>query len=261
MAASVISICNRSLLAIGSQSQISALNEGSTQADACSVLFAPAFEALARTAYWNALRQQASLSLYAAAQGTPENQDGTTLPLPPSPWLYQYLLPSDCLMARFLVFTLPDSSQTGQSPLTTASISAAPYIMREGQIPFKVAYTTDGNSNPLITILTNLTQAQLVYTVNQPNPQTWDSDFQAAMVASLAAYLVPALSLNLPLANMQMNIADKIIANARVRDANEGSTTQDHIPDWVRARSGGNGAGWGSGLLYNIPYGDMAWGS
>jgi len=102
-----ISICNRALLAIGSQSQISSLNEGSTQANACATLYTPTFEALARAAYWNCLRYQESLSLLAAASGTPENPDGTTLPLPPTPWLYSYQLPTTSLQARFIIPAIP----------------------------------------------------------------------------------------------------------------------------------------------------------
>lgn len=254
----VVSICNRSLLSIGSQSQISSLNEGSTQADACNTLFTPTFEALARSAYWNCLRQQTILSLLEAAPGTPENPSGTTIPTPPTPWLYSYQLPADSLQARFIVPSLPVAAGSNGVPISTSFIGA-PTILPTQVIPFRVAYGTDINNNPIQVILTNQTQAQLVYTVNQPNPQIWDSQFQAAMVASLAAYLVPALSLNLPLAQLQAQVAEKIIAQARVRDGDEGTTTQDHIPDWIRARNAG-------GTLWNgyggAGYGwcDMSWG-
>ena len=105
---------------------------------------------------------------------------------------------------------------------------------------------------------TSQAQAQLVYTVNQPNPQLWDSEFQAAVVATLAAQLVPALALNMNLMKMQIAIADKIITEARVRDANEGSNTQDHIPYWIRARNSGNGY-YNNGFNAN-GYTDIVWG-
>lgn len=251
-----ISICNRALLAIGSQAQVSSLTEGSTQANACSTLFTPTFESLARAAYWNCLRAQTTLSLLAAAAGTPENVSGTTLPLPPDPWLYMYQLPSNSLQARFIVPTITNQNSTGVPIFSVASsIVGSPYSL--GQIPFRVAYSTDINNNPIQVILTNQTQAQLVYTVNQPNPQIWDSLFQAAMVASLAAFLVSALSLNLSLMKIQAGIAENMIMQARIRDGDEGTTSQDHIPDWIQARNSGSIIGnnaWGGGCT------DMCWG-
>ncbi len=253
---STVSICNRALLAIGSQSQISNLNEGSTQADACSTLFTPTFESLARAAYWNCLRQQGVLSLLAAAAGTPENVSGATLPLPPVPWLYSYQLPSNSLQARFLVPSLP-SPATGSVPISPAMMGGVTYLPTQ-QIPFRVAYSVDSNNNPLQVVLTNLSQAQLVYTVNQPNPQIWDSSFQAAMVASLAAFLVPALAMDSSLANRQVALAERLILQARIRDGDEGTTSQDHIPDWIQARNAGSIIG--NGGYYNGGIYDMCWG-
>ncbi len=254
---STLSIINRSLLSIGSQSQVSSLNEGSAQANAAATLFVPCFESLARSAPWNCLRKQATLTLLAAAQGTPENPDGTTLPLPPTPWLYSYAQPSDCLQVRFLVPSLP--APTGGVPLFSVNTGAPTWLPNGGQIPYAVAYSVDNNNNPINVILTNQSQAIAVYTVNQPNPQIWDSLFQAAMVASLAAYFVPALSLHMPLMQIQIKLAESMIQQARVRDGNEGVTSMDHVPDWMRARRGASGYrinGYGN-AGYSWP--DMCW--
>ena len=232
----IISICNRALFAAGSRSQISSLNEGSTQANVLALLYQPTFEQLARAAYWNCLRAQATLSLIAAAAGTPENPQGTTLPIPPSPWLYSYLLPSDSLQARYLLPTFPSQATGG---LGGAFVSAATAVPGRGQIPFHVAYGTDASGNPLQIILTNQPQAQLVYTVNQPNPSIWDASFAEAMVSSLAAFVILPLNLNLPLMQGAISRADSLIAQARMRDGDEGYTSQDHLPDWIVARNGG----------------------
>lgn len=257
--ASQIDICNRALLGIGARAQVSTItpSDGSTGADACAILFTPTFEALARAAQWNCLRKQATLTLLAAASGTPENPDGTTMPLPPTPWLYTYAYPSDCLKMRSIVPSLP-SSPPGNVPETTYNNSAGTNLNFGGQILYQVAYGTDVTNNPIETILTNQTQAQAIYTVNQSNPVIWDSQFQAAMVASLAAYLVPALSLNLTLMNASIKTAMGVIMDARVSDGNEGVTVMDHVPDWIRAR--GYNAGWIPGYgnsLYG--YDDMVW--
>lgn len=247
---SVVSLVNRSLLSIGARAQVSSISpsDGSTAADAASVLFTPTYEALARSAYWNCLQKEATLSLLAAAQGTPENPTGTP-PLPPQPWLYQYALPPDCLKARAIIPTFP-AQGTGGPPLTTVNNSAGVWIRGQGQIPFQVAYATDSQNNPITVILTNQDQAQLTYTVNQPNPVIWDSQFQSAFVASLAAYLVPALSLHLPLMSAQISIAERIIAEARAADANEGTNSQDREADWIAARNGGGFSSWGWGSAY-----------
>ncbi len=253
----VLSICNRALLSVGSQSQISSLNEGSSQANAASVLYDPTFTSLARSPPWNCLRKQATLTLLAAAQGTPENPQGSTLPLPPTPWLYQYAQSPDCLQMRFIVPSLP-SSNSGV-PLFSNNTSAATWLPTDGQIPYAVAYATDSNNNPINVILTNQSQAIAVYTVNQPNPQIWDSLFQAAMVASLAAMFVPALSLHLPLMQAQIKLAESMIQQARTRDGNEGTTSMDHTPDWIRARQGASGKYWNSGYGNNFNWPAMNW--
>ncbi len=233
------SLCNRALLSVGARSQISSINEDSPAANACATLAASTFQQLARAAPWNCLRKQATLSLLAAASGTPENPDGTTTPLPPDPWLYQYANPPDCLDVRYLVPSLPATTPGGSIPLTTASVTASPRGYGASQIDFAVAYATDSSNSPISVILTDQEQAQVVYTVNQPNPVIWDSLFEQAFVASLGVYLVPALSLQMDLMKVQIAVAREAIAQARIRDGDEGNVVQDHLPDWLRARNTG----------------------
>lgn len=254
-----VGACNQALLQIGARATIASLDEGSVEANACSILYTPTFEMLGRSAPWNCLRKQITMTLVAAAQGTPENPDGTTLPLPPTPWLYAYAEPSDCLQVRFIVPSFPN--QVGGTPLTTASFTAGACFPGDGAIPFVVAYSTDASNNPTQVILCNQTQAQVVYTVAQPNPVIWDSMFRQGFVSSLSAFLVPALSLNLALMQASIKVADSIIMQARIRDGDEGITVVDHIPDWMRARNSGgavNGYGGYAPWLY-ANYQGMSW--
>lgn len=257
--ANKISVINQALLQIGVQSQVSSLTEVSAAANAAGTLFTPKFEALARSAPWNCLRAQISLSLIAAATGTPENPDGTTLPLPPVPWLYQYSLPSNCLQIRFLVPSL--SAPNSGVPIFSANTGAPVWLPNQGQIPYVVATSLDSGNNPINVVLTNQSQAIAVYTANIPNPQIWDSLFEQAMVATLAAWFVPALSLHLPLMQASVTIAEKLIEQARARDGNEGTTSMDHIPDFIRARQGATGRFWAYGGPggYNNSYSNMIW--
>lgn len=256
---SVVDICNRALLGIGARAQVSSISpsDGSTEADACAVLYTPTFEALGRAAHWNCLRKQAPLSLLAAAQGTPQNPSGTG-PVPPTPWLYSYALPADCLQMRFIVPSLP--SGVGGVPQTSINNAAATLLPGRGAIPFAVAYDTDADGNPIKIVLTNQSQAQAVYTVDQPNPQAWDSLFQEAMVSALGAFLVPALSLHISLLQLQVGRSEQLIARARAADGNEGPVSQDHEPDWIRARGGGWGREsiWGQAWT-QAGYVDLCW--
>lgn len=257
-----LSIANRALLSIGARTQISSLSPSDTSAEANAVttLWTPTFEALARTAHWNCLRRQVALSLIAAAQGTPENPDGTSYPIPPTPWLYMYSYPSDCLDVRYIVPSLPVNA-TGTVPETTINNSAGTWLPTGGQIPYSVSTALDP-TNPtasILVILTNQEQAQTVYTVNQPDPASWDSLFQQAMVASLGAFLVPALSLTSNLMQLCIKTAEAAIAAARVADGNEGVTSMDHLPDWIRARAGAAGFGWGWNFGGYLGYYNMVW--
>ena len=253
------SLAQRALLQLGGKASVSSIfpSDGSKAADACNVLYSPTFTQFARAAWWNCLSRQITLSLIGAAAGTPEGGTTGFGIIPPQPWSYLYQTPSDSLKARAIVPTYP--AQSNGIPLTSANNSAPMWLPSYGQIPFKVMYNTDATGNPIETIVTNQSQAQLIYTTNQQNPVIWDSQFEAGYVASLAAFLVPALSMQIQLMQLQINIAEKVIADARASDANEGSNTQDHVPDWIRARAGGSGGWYDSG---NCGYGgweNIAW--
>lgn len=238
-----LSIANQALLSISARVQISSLNpsDGSAEANAVSVLWEPTYTSLARAAYWNCFTAQVTLSLVAAASGTAENPTGTDYITPPTPWTYAYALPSDSLAIRYII---PSASSSGSSiPQTSINNSAGLWMPNGNQIPFVVATMLDQNNQRIQVILTNQSQAETVYTANLNNPTYWDTMFQSAMVASLAAYLVPALSLSIPLMQICIKQADDIITQARVRDGNEGVTVMDHVPDWFIARSGGSGVG------------------
>lgn len=253
------SLCNRALAAIGGKAFINSAfpSDGSAAGNACNLLYTPTYEQLARCAWWSSFQTQILLTLLLAGANTPENPTATP-PFPPSPWLYQYAYPGDCLKARAIIPTVP-AQGTGGTPTYSVNNNAPIWFMGRGQIPFKVATVRDANGNPIKVILTNQEQAQLNYTMNNPNPAVWDSQFQAAFVSALATFLSPALTMNMPLMQMNISIAERVIAEARASDGNEGGpNSQDNTPDWIRARSGGSG-GWYAGVWQGIGYDNMAW--
>lgn len=258
--ATQIDIANRALLSVGARGQVSSIvpSDGSVEADALTILWQPTFEALGRTAPWNCLTKTITLTLLQAASGTPENPDGTTLPTPPAPWLYAYAYPSDCLLFRFVAPTMPFADQSSP-PATTVNNAAGWWVPAQGQIPFAVTTLGDDNRSPILVVLTNQSQAQAVYNTSINNPQIWDSLFQAAMVASLGAFLVPALNLNLALMDRSVKMAEEAIKRARAMDGNEGVTSMDHVPDWIMARAGGSNYGLGYSWSNWGGYGTMIW--
>lgn len=253
----LVGLSNQSLLSIGARATISNLTEGSDESNACSTLIPLVYQDLGRRAWWNCLRRETTLTLLKAAPGTPENPMGSLVPYPATPWLYSYALPSDSLKIRCVIPNIYANLVPSSGGISTGIINAPLWLPTDGEIPFAVAYDVDASNNPIQVILTNLSQANCIYTVNQPNPVIWDVGFQTAFVAMLASYLVPALSLNIELAQMKMKEAMAIVVEARVEDGNEGYSSQDHIPDWLIARGyfagrypRRNGCGFGDGGWY-----------
>ncbi len=236
---SVLTIWNRSLGSIGARAMVQSQNEGTAESIACNTFYQSTLESLSRAANWGCLKKQASLTLLLSAPGTPNNPAGTLTPWPPNPWLYTYMVPSDSLYVRKMVPPPQLLSTTGGVPIYPQGVYFDWGRGTDCIIPYEIAYGSDSAGNALEVINTNLGAAQAIYTVNQPNPQFWDSTFQSAMVASLAAYLVPALSLDKGLMQAQIGIAKDLISQARARDGNESPTTQAREAPWIAARTGG----------------------
>lgn len=256
---SVLTIWNRALGSVSARANVQSENENSTESNACNTYYQATFESLARSARWNCLRKQASLTLVAAAPGTPENVQGTLTPYPPTPWFYTYLVPSDSLFIRQLIPPPSMLQNNGGTPIFPVNnyLPYAPYARRH--IPYEVAYGVDKNGNAALVINTNLSQAQCIYTVNQPNPTFWDSLFQQAMVASLAVYLSASVSGDKALTQIQLQLAERLIAQARAMDGNEGTVDQSREASWISARRGQSGP-WGLGFNGpNLNYESMAW--
>ncbi len=253
---SIITICNRSLGAAASRAMIQSLNEGSAEAIACNLYFQSTYESLARAAQWGCLKKQDNLTLLLSAPGTQNNPQGLITPYPPNPWLYTYLIPPDSLYIQRLV-PPPKLPPPGTTPVFPQGTFTQWGRFSRAPIPYEIGYRNDTNGNPCQVINTSLAAAEAIYIVNQPNPQFWDSSFQAAMVASLAAYLVTTLSLDKGLMQANIGIAKDLIAQAKMRDGNESPVSQAREAPWIAAR-GGSGPYFTG---YNTPIGnyEMTW--
>lgn len=197
-------------------------------------------KALLRAAHWDFSRYTNYLVLQKAAPGTPENTTSTsstwveaTMPAPP--WLYQYAYPSDGLQVWMIVPQLP--SGNGQGVVGTP----APYLQgmlyaRNMAVPFKAARGTNTASEACRIILTNQPDAIAVYSQDVEDPDLWDDSFTAAMTNALAARLALPVANNKQLWKVLAEQAMSTIHEARARDGNEGTTVDNHTPEWLAAR-------------------------
>ena len=239
---SPVDVANMSLDQIGARFSITSLSPPLPAPNATVVArhYGPKIDALHRAAHWNCTRAQTTLTVIRAALGTPENPNGTTLPIPPVPWLYEYAYPADCLKARYLI---PNPPQTAVNGLPVLGGGGFPPPLWTPPTGWKFAVATDLDPNApndpnarIKVILSDLEYASLVYTARIVNPDLWDPHFLAAACSTLAAWLVNPLARNAEVLKEQINIASGIILQARVSDGNEGVTTVDHMPDWMAVR-------------------------
>jgi hypothetical protein len=244
---SEVDIANRALSAIGTRSSIASLDEGSNESIQVKLLLEPLRDELLRMAPWNCARNFINLSLICAAPGTPENPTAAPLVwdkgIPPPPWTYEYAYPSDCLRPVYIVPQFSTGFSSGV-PITTAVTGGAPAFWNGPPVRFQVSIDQidpkSGKPTALgldqRVILTNQEAAILCYVRRVVNPDVWDDQFQQALVAALGARLAIALTGEKGLAQMQVQMANEFIRQARVTDGNEGLTINDVTPDWIRTR-------------------------
>lgn len=181
------------------------------------------------------------MTLLRAAAGTPENGNGTTLPIPPIPYLYEYAYPSDCLLARYLLSNPPANGATSTLPVFPTGTTIPPLAFPNPGYQFAVGINTDpsqpNNPNAQVKVIwTDLEFAQLVYTARIVNPDLWDPQFLNAAASTLAAWIIPAIKNDKEALRSAIAIAEGIIKQARISDGNEGVTSTDHMPDFMAVR-------------------------
>lgn len=274
-------IINQALDAAAVDFTIGDPQEGTKPAQVSLRAYSQCLRQLLRAVHWDFCRTMQPLTMLADATG----QTGGVGTAVPAPWVYEYSWPINAMKARFLPgnYLNPQSAPAGNTalanvPLTTGTPSQPPYGygMRLIPAPFLITmdtnYPIDTSSNWMdvqgvsptgrVVILSNVNQAQLVYTAFTPYPSMWDAQFRAAFVAYLASEIALPLAkdkkFGLTMRDRNMLIAKEKVNAARVTNGNEGSFPQtiDHLPDWMRARNSGGvysgmgaacGGLWGAG--------------
>lgn len=235
---SEVEIGNLALDAMGARATISSFSESSAEARAISRQYAPCRDEILGAAHWNFARKQVSLTLLRDATATPAGAV-------PQPWLYEYVYPSDCIQARYVM----PQVQAGQ-----ASGAAAPAIPEwiGAPVRFIISSDVDGSGNPINVLLCNQTQAVLVYTMRVTNPQLFDASFTQALAALIASRIAFTLTGDKALARDKFQMADAITKSARASNGNEGLTIMDNIPDWLRVRGDASDFGYPDGSFWSV---------
>jgi hypothetical protein len=217
-----VQICNLALDAIATRSTITSLQENSKEAKACARHYPAALASCLGAAHWNFARAEVSLSLLKDASKTPPD-------VVPTPWVYEYAYPSDCLGGRYvkpLMQAIPGSVPGAQSlPYATGSA-----------VKFLVSTDLDSQGNRVKVILTNQPAAQFVYTTLITDTSLMDESFITALWNYLAHLLARPLSGDKTLAKQCYEFAQATCNKAQADNGNEGLTVIDVMPDWMRVR-------------------------
>lgn len=229
--ASQVSIANMALDVIGTRSTIASLTEGSNESNAISRHWDNAVDAMLRAAHWNFARRQVALTLL---------QDATQAQPVPTPWLYEYAYPSDCVLMRQLV---PQIQINPIAPVITATTPAA--VASYGPpVRFVMSTDLDFNGNPIEVLLTNQPQALGIYTFRNTNTAMWDPLFVQGFAAYLGARVCLALTGDKTTQRIALQEAQAYATDAQRQNGNEGLTVIDTAPEWMRVRGYASDWGW-----------------
>lgn len=175
MAISPESICNQALRRIGYAIPIGYLMEGSPAARVAVEVYGQTRDNLMRGFDFDFARQATGLTLLKTA---PVGGYGFMTPWTnayPSPgYIFEYAYPPECLLIR--------------------SLRPTPVAMPEfDPQPNTFTIANDPSVTPSKVILTNLANAQAVYTGRVTNPEYWNASFTESLVDSLATLFQQAL--------------------------------------------------------------------
>lgn len=249
---------------------------------------------LLRGAPWDFARKQAPLTLLADGTGQTANVGSV---VPGNQFVYEYAYPYDCARIRYIPWYpflnpgVPPNNITPPNPSspTVTGLGSPPYVGQRIR-PSRYLVTSDpnysaipGSSAPLVqgqspqgntVVLSNVQNAECVYTYDALYPSVWDHLFRAAMVAYLAQEIALPLwadkdkGFGLKVQQIQIAKTKKAILEARIADGNEMYASSDIPVDWMQARnvgarggawqgaSGGDYGCWGGGWGGSVAFGD-----
>lgn len=182
--ATTITVVNTALEMIATQSRITSLTDGSPEANAAQVIYAPTVNIMLRELDPDFARFTATL---VTAAGTP-----------PYPWQYQFAYPSDCIRLRQVRPVNYDvfDPQPIRANVAVATVSS---------VLTKIIYT-------------NQVSALAVYTSSAATEAQWDAVFEDAVARRLANPLAMALAGRPDFARELLDESSRVAATAEMVD-------------------------------------------
>ncbi len=206
--ASEVSICNMALAHI-SAGQISSLNEQRTQAQKCKLFYASSRDLVLRDHKWTFAQRRRALTPI----DVPTEYSGK--------YFYGYVQPSDCLKTHFVY----ESTVLSIDPVSTKPQ------------PFKKARAATGE----LVIMTNVSTAELEYTMRVTDPTWFDEEFITALALRLASILAVPLVKNQKLKDLLHREYIFYLRQGEASDENSQDTQEEKEQEnpWIAARTGG----------------------
>jgi len=197
-----LSIANMALSSIG-QGAIVSLAENSAAGNACSLWYDFCRLQTLAAYNWSFARKRATL--------TEADEDDD--PPPEDVWLYRYVLPTDCVAVREVVNPLGPSADA---------------------VPYALEQSTDGLTK---TLLTNLEDAQIVYTANVTLINMFTPFFIDCLAACIAYRIAYTITGSLDVRNEAGKYFVSILRTAPAQDGNETVEQAPRDSEAIRARA------------------------
>lgn len=270
----VSDLANEALDAIGWPRQIDDIEDGSTESRVMNRAYWQCRRQLLRASHWAFARKKAPMLMLADCTGQTPNVGNLVC----GPFTYEYAYPTDCLKARFVpwndkpvgtsipqgniaipgtaLYTNMDNQPPGLGRMRVARFlltSDTNYPPSPGQQTWEVSGESPQQRQ---VILTNVNQADLVYTADVLYPSVFDPLFRSALVSFMAATVCMKLwaqrekeAFGLQMLGAAEQATKAKIAQARAMSNQEGVPTSSIRTDWIDTRkvqgSGGGWWGWG----------------
>jgi hypothetical protein len=176
-------ICNVALARVGQRQFIDSLDEDTTPAELCAVLYPAARDSALALCEWPFATKSQTLALLNYTR---------------SGWAYAYSVPTDMVASRYLFNGVRPGASLYPYSRSCAALYGFPLVGAVEEVPFAIALSDDGKKQILVT---DQEDAELVYTSALTVVPVMPQLFQDAVVWALARDLALSLPDKAGLAN------------------------------------------------------------